>query len=103
MTARIGATAICLAHFNKDKGCKMERPTLEEQIRVSKMTREELIDLFRPHGFWQKVSFWMHWHCESLWHIVRWKWNDMWEGTEDADKYRCWAIKLKRKLFGGNK
>lgn len=81
----------------------MERPTLEDQIRVSKMTCEECVEALMPHTFWQKLSFWIYNHCESLWHIIRWKWFDMWEGTEDADKYRCWIIKLKRKFFGGNK
>lgn len=81
----------------------MERPTLEDQIRVSKMTREELIEVLRPHTLLGMVNFWIFRHCELLWHIINWNWFDLWEGTEDADKYRSWYIKLKRKLLGGNK
>lgn len=75
---------------------------LEDQITVSKMTKEELIDCLMPHGFRQKIDFWIFCHCEFLWHVIRWKWFDVWEGSENADKYRPWYIKLKRKFFGGN-
>lgn len=81
----------------------MERPTLEDQIRVSKMTREELIDCLIPHTFWEKVNFWIFCHCELSWHIINWNWFDIWEGSESADKYRSWYIRLKRKFWGGNK
>lgn len=77
----------------------MERPTLEEQIRVSKMTDEELVQLLAPPG---NVDFWIHWHFEFLWRVIHWNWFDIWEGSEDADKHREWFIKVKRKLFGGN-
>lgn len=80
-----------------------QRPTLEEQIKVSKMTEEELVECLMPHGFWQTLSFWMHNHCELLWHILYWHWFDVWEESENADKHRPWYIKLKRQLFGGNK
>lgn len=81
----------------------MERPTLEEQIRVSKMTREELIECLMPSGSYQRFDFWVHNHCILVWRVINWNWFDIWEGIEDADKYRSWEIKLKRKLFGGNK
>lgn len=81
----------------------MSRPTLEEQIRVSKMTDEELREFFLPHGLWQWVDFRIHWHLTFLWHVIHWNWFDIWEGSENADKYRSWDIRLKRKLFGGNK
>lgn len=75
------------------------RPTLEEQIAVSKMTDEELVELLRP----PRVKFWLYRHCNLLWSIVYWNWFDIWEGIEDADEYRSWYMKLKRRLFGGNK
>ena len=75
------------------------RPTLEDQIALSKMSGDELIQLLRPHTFLGWCSFYLHWHCESLWHVVCCKWFDIWEGTEDADGYRCWAIRLKRRLL----
>lgn len=81
----------------------MDRPTLEDQIILSKMTREELIDQLMPHGLWQISSFWLHRHCKLLWCVVRWNWFDIWEGSENADEYRAWYIKLKIRLFGGNK
>ena len=81
---------------------EMNRPTLESQIRLSKMSEDELKDLFLPHGFWQKLDHQIFLHFESLWEIIHWNWFDIWEGSEDANKYRSWGIKIKRKLFGGN-
>lgn len=81
----------------------MGRPTLENQIRVSKMTDEECVKALMPHGFWQRANFWIFNHCRLLWCIIRWNWFDAFGGMEDADKYRPWYIKLKRKLFGDNK
>jgi hypothetical protein len=78
----------------------MNRPTLEEQIRISKMTDKEAIKALAPE---RNIDLWIHRHCSLLWHIIHWNWFDIWEGTEDADKYRSREIKLKRKLFGGNK
>jgi len=80
-----------------------DRPTLEDQLAVSKMTNEDCVDALMPHVFWQTLSFWMFTYCEFLWRIIHWNWFDIWEETEDADKYRTWYIKLKRKLFGSNK
>lgn len=80
----------------------MQRPTLENQIKTSKMSGEELVDCLMPHGFWQKVDFQLHWHFNFLWRVIHWNWFDVYEGMGDADKYRTWYIKLKRKLFGGN-
>ena len=81
----------------------MTRPTLEEQIRISKMTEEEWIEALLPHGFWQRLDFWMHNYLLLLWRIIHWDWFDVFEGLEDVDKYRPWYMKLKIKLFGGNK
>lgn len=89
----------------------MERPTLEEQIKASKATSgetaqsfkptdEEIAQMFTPVG---RVDLWIYNHCELLWHIIHWCWFDIWEGIEDADEHREWFIKVKRKLFGGNK
>lgn len=58
----------------------MERPTLEAQIRVSKMTEKELRNFLTPAS---RLEFWIYCHCERLWHVI--------------------YIKLKRKLFGGNR
>ncbi len=75
------------------------RPTLEEQIRISKMSDKELIEVLRP----PRVRFWIFRHFELLWHIIHWNWFDIWEGSENADEHRSWYMKLKRRLFGGNK
>ena len=78
----------------------MERPTLEDQIRANKLTDDEVMEFFKPVG---RVEFWIYCHFELLWHIIYWNWFDVWEESENADKYRTWYIKLKRQLFGGNK
>lgn len=52
------------------------RPTLEEQIRISKMTDEELMDFFLPHGFWGRIDFFIFRHIHFLWCIYRWRWYD---------------------------
>lgn len=80
----------------------MIRPILEEQIMASKMTDEECINALLPQTFLDEIDFWLHNHCLLIWRIIKWNWFDIWEGSEDADRYRSWDIKLKRKLFGGN-
>ena len=81
----------------------MDRPTLEAQIGVSKMTRDELMELLLLHTPLKWISFWLHNHCLIVWRIIYWNWFDIWEGSENADKYRSWDIKIKRRLFGGNR
>ncbi len=73
----------------------LEKPTLEEQIRVSKMTDGECIKALT--GGWH---FWVFRHSELLWTILFWNWFDIWEGSENANSYRSWYMKLKIKLFG---
>jgi len=81
----------------------MKRPTLEDQIRVSKMTDRECVEALLPHTPFGKVDFWLHWRFSLFWSVIHWNWFDIWEGSENADKYRSWYIKLKRHFFGGNK
>lgn len=81
----------------------MNRPTLGEQIAISKMTDEECIKALLPQTSLGKIDFWLHNHCLLVWRIVHWNWFDTWEGSENADKYKSWDMKLKRRLFGGNK
>jgi len=52
----------------------MERPTLEDQISISKMTDEECVYALMPHGFWQRLDFWIFCHCEFLWNLIHWNW-----------------------------
>ena len=52
------------------------RPTLERQIAISKMTDEECIDALIPHGFGGKLEFFIFCHFYFLWCIFRWKWYD---------------------------
>jgi len=84
------------------------RPTLKEQLQVSRvpsqdMSSEELVGLLLPRGAKEAVKFWIFRHCKLLWCIVYWNWHDIYEGSENADQYRTWYMKLKRKLFGGNR
>jgi hypothetical protein len=59
-----------------------DRPTLEEQIRGSKMTYKELVDCLMPHGVHQHIDFWFHNHCQFLWRLVRWNWFNLWTGEK---------------------
>jgi len=52
------------------------KPTLEEQIAVSKMTEEECIRALMPKGFRQKCDFWLHCHFLFLWQLIHWNWFD---------------------------
>ncbi len=87
----------------------MKRPTLKDQIdydeMMDNMTDQELQDYFSPVTMFgsQRLDLWVSTHCELLWHIIHWSWFDIWEGREDADQHRRWYMKLKRRLFGGNK
>ena len=68
----------------------MDRPTLEEQIRINKMTDEECIRaLMTPLG-------WIHNHCLLVWRIIRWNWFNIWTGEEGfilfaKHKFREWG------------
>ena len=48
------------------------KPTLGEQIAISKLSDEELVDLFLPHGCWQHINFWTFEHLPLL-HQLFWK------------------------------
>lgn len=54
----------------------MDRPTLEQQIAVSKMTDEECMEAFKPHGFQEKVDFWIFRHTYRIWQTIHWNWFD---------------------------
>lgn len=47
------------------------RPTLEEQIYISKLTREECIKLLMPHTPFQRLDYWIFRHCHWL-HSLYW-------------------------------
>ena len=69
----------------------MDRPTLEEQIRVSKMTEEELVKALLPHTPFERVSFWLHSHCPFVWRVVRWNWFNIWTEEKGFMKFaRHW-------------
>lgn len=52
-----------------------DRPTLEEQIAVSKMTDQELRDLLTcRHDFWRRLDLFIFCHSELFWHIIHWNW-----------------------------
>ena len=63
------------------------RPTLKEQIEVSKMTDEEIVDLFLPHGFWEKLDFWMCFHCLIIWRLANWNWFNVWTNEKSFVKF----------------
>ena len=42
------------------------RPPLEEQVTLSKLTREECIRLLMPHTPWQHIRFWVFRHLPLL-------------------------------------
>ena len=54
----------------------MERPTLEDQITVSKMTDEECIEALVPRKGRLGVDFRIFCHWEFLWHLIHWNWFD---------------------------
>ena len=60
------------------------RPTLEEQIRVSKLTDEELLRLLAPP---HNLELWMYGHCKLLWRIVSWNWYNC---MTDTTSFRNW-------------
>lgn len=72
------------------------RPTLKEQLDLAGLSDEELIKLLVPSG---SMEFWLYNHLPSLWHIILWKWFDIYEGMENADTHRCWIMKIKVRLF----
>ena len=53
-----------------------DRPTLEEQIAISKLTDEECIKLIVPHDGLRGMDFFIFCHLEWLWHIIHWNWFD---------------------------
>jgi len=75
-----------------------DRPTLADQVTISKMTDDELIDCFMPHGFWQKLDFWIF-GCHLLWNIIHWKWLDLRTDTYSFKEYwkSVW-LKIRRKV-----
>ena len=62
--------------FGYMEGKIEDRPTLEEQIAVSKLTYEECMELIRPHGL-KKVDFFLHQKVRWLWSILHWNWFDV--------------------------
>lgn len=82
----------------------MNRRTTEEEVawqlrdeEWQKMSGEELIELFMPHGFWEKIDFFLFWHLAFLWCIMHWKWYD-----DRTDSYSLREY-LKTLLKGGRK
>ncbi|KKL19405.1 hypothetical protein LCGC14_2465830, partial [marine sediment metagenome] len=53
------------------------KPTLEEQIAVSKLSDDECIKLLCPSG----LNFWLYRKLPFVWRLVRWNWFNIW--TED--------------------
>lgn len=51
------------------------RPTLEDQIAISKLQDEECIELLKGKGI-KRVDFWIFCHMEALWHIIHLNWFD---------------------------
>lgn len=58
----------------------MRRPTLEEQIQVSKVTDEELIETLAPSKGWQGLNFWFFCHAKLLWRVIHWNWLEVMKG-----------------------
>ncbi len=65
----------------------MKRPTLEEQIRISKMTDEECIKALLPQTPLGKIDFWLHNHCLLVWRIFKWNWFNIWTGEKGFIKF----------------
>ena len=65
---------MCGIRYKEKRGLRNVRPTLEDQIRVSKMTDEKCIKLLVPA---RNIEFWIFRHCELLWHILYWRWFDI--------------------------
>ena len=89
-----------IQHFRE----AMMRPTLEDQIRLSKMSREELIDLLMPHGLHQHINFWLHNNCLLIWRIKNWNWFNIWTGESGFRKFMRHGFKEweEPNIKGGN-
>ncbi len=53
------------------------RPTLEDQLRVRQMSREELIELLAPTKGWAGLDLSLYIHCVLLWRIIHWNWFEV--------------------------
>ena len=76
----------------------MERPTLKEQIAISKLTDEECIRLLLPHTLQARVDFWLHNHFLFLWRLYHWNWFNIWTGERSfrlfaRHSFREWRVK----------
>jgi len=68
-----------VANPTKEMGDIM-KPTLEEQIAISKLTDEECLKLLLPHTLLGKIDYWIHNHALLLWRLYRWNWFNTWTG-----------------------
>ena len=61
----------------------MNRPTLAQQLaekkreeEMDKLSDEEVESLFLPHGFWNRIDFWMfnhlHFIFSLMWRAINW-------------------------------
>ncbi len=51
------------------------RPTLEEQIAVSKMADAECIKALRGVGL-ERADFWLYRRLRLVWRVIHWNWFD---------------------------
>ena len=58
------------------------RPTLEEQIRISKMPDEECIKALLPSTVSEHIDFWLHNELMLIWRIIHWNWFNLWTGEK---------------------
>jgi hypothetical protein len=52
-----------------------DRPTLKEQIAVSKLTDQECIELLKGKGLY-RFDFWIFRKVKWLWSLIHWNWFD---------------------------
>ena len=53
------------------------RPTLEDQITLSKMTDEECLEVLMPSKGWKRIDFWIFRHCNFFWRVIHWNWFEI--------------------------
>jgi hypothetical protein len=54
-----------------------DRPTLKEQIAVSKLTDQECVDLLTCKGQpIKQIDFWIFRKVKWLWSLIHWNWFD---------------------------
>ena len=74
-----------------------DRPTLEDQLAVSKLTDEDCMRLLTGGNPLLRMDFWLHRNCRWAWHIINWNWFNVWTGENSfwlwfRHGFREWGV-----------